>query len=465
MLRFLLCLWVLNFQLPAWSQTASDPLLDPARELLRDALRSGEAYAKLQALCQSAPRRLAGTSGAEDALRWAEERLRADGFENVRRESCPVPLWKRGKLAKLTQTNLPPERRAHLPILALGGSIGTPKEGLRAPLLIVQSFEELRSRASEARGAIVLFNRPMDPTLFDPFQAYGQAVEQRSRGAIEAAKQGALAAIVRSMTLRLDDLPHTGAMHYEEGVPKIPSAAISTAGAERLASLVAQGQRVELQLELDCESLGMGESSNLIGEWTGREWPEQVVLLGGHIDAWDVGQGAHDDGAGCVQAMEALRLIRQRGLRPRRTLRVVLFMNEEFGLDGAKTYHSNQKAALEQHVLAIESDRGGFVPRGFTSNANAAARAQLEPLRLLLESAGAGQLIQGGGGPDLGPLQQSGVTVMGLYPDPQRYFDLHHSTADTIDKVHPRELELGAGVMAAMAWFVAEHPQRLPSSR
>jgi|688.fasta_scaffold08233_11 carboxypeptidase Q len=443
-----------------------EPILATARELVRESLRAGEAYPKLQGLVVAAPKRFAGSSGAEDALQWAEQRLKLDGWQNVRREPCEVPLWSRGKLARLTQISAPAEQRAHLPILALGGSVGTPKGGLRAPLVAVRSFEELRALGERAKGCFVLFNRPMDPSLFDPFEAYGKAVDQRGRGAIEAAKVGAVGAIVRSMTLRLDDVPHTGGMRYEEGVPKVPAVAISTAGAERLAALLAgaeqRSERLELELELDCEDQGRGTSANLVAEWPGRETPEEIVLVGAHLDSWDVGQGAHDDGAGCVQAMELARLFRKLELRPRRTLRLVLFMNEEFGLDGALAYHRNYASAVGLHVLAIETDRGGFVPRGFVTNASDAARAQLEPLRALLSEAGAGELRRGGGGADLIPLEQAGVTVMGLYPDPQRYFDLHHTSIDTLDKVHPRELELGAGVLAAMAWYVAEHPLPLP---
>lgn len=455
---------LLLLTLPTWigAQAPNEPILTNARELMREALRAGEAYPKLQSLVIAAPKRLAGTSGAEDALQWAEERLKLDGWENIRREPCEVPVWKRGKLARLTQVNGSIEQRAHLPILALGGSVGTPPGGLRGPVLAVKSFEELRALGDRARGAIILFNRPMDPAAFDPFEAYGKAVDQRGRGAIEAAKVGAIAALVRSMSQRIDDVPHTGAMRYEEGVPKIPAVALSTAGAERLAARLAKGEAVELVLELDCEPLGRIPSANLVAEWKGRETPDEVVLIGGHLDAWDVGQGAHDDGAGCVQAMEVARLMRRLELRPRRTVRLVLFMNEEFGLDGALAYHQTHQQAVANHVLAIESDRGGFVPRGFTTNAGASARAQLEPLRLLLSEAGAGELRKGGGGADLTPLEKAGVTVMGLYPDPQRYFDLHHTSVDTIDKVHPRELELGAGVLAAMTWYVAEHPTPLP---
>jgi len=433
--------------------------------ILAESLRSGQAYSKLEALCTRAPKRLSGSPGAQVALAWAKEALEADGLENVHFEDCTVPVWQRGKLERLSVTEPAAARETQLPILALGGSIGTPEKGVEGPLLVVTSFEELRAKAAQAKGAIVLFNRPMDPALVDPFEAYGGAVDQRSRGAVEAAKAGALAAIVRSMTLRQDDFPHTGAMRYADGTARVPTAAVSTLGAERLAALARTGA-VRLRLELDCRIVGEAPSHNVVGELRGRELPEEIVLVGGHLDAWDVGQGAVDDGSGCAQSIECARLWKALGLRPRRTLRVVLFMNEENGLRGGLAYREAHRAELPQHVLAIETDRGGFVPRGFTFNGGAQAFALLEPLRLeLLARAGAGELRPGDGGADISPMAKDGVPLMELLPDAQRYFDFHHCERDTLDAVHPRELELGAACLSAMAWFVADHPARLPRAR
>jgi len=430
--------------------------------ILAESLRSGQAYSKLQALCTRAPKRLSGSPGAEVALAWAKQALETDGLENVRFEDCMVPVWERGKLARLAVTEPTGARETQLPILALGGSIGTPEKGVEGPLLVVTSFEELAAKAAQAKGAIVLFNRPMDPALLDPFEAYGGAVGQRSRGAVEAAKAGALAAIVRSMTLRLDDLPHTGAMRYEDGTARVPTAAVRTLGAERLAALARAGP-LRLRLELDCRIAGDVPSHNVVGEIRGRELPEEIVLVGGHLDAWDIGQGAVDDGSGCAQSIECARLWKALSLRPRRTLRVVLFMNEENGLRGGLAYRDAHRAELPQHVLAIETDRGGFVPRGFTFSGGAQALAALEPLRLELAArAGAGELRPGEGGADIGQLGKEGVPLMELLPDPQRYFDFHHCERDTLDAVHPRELELGAACLSAMAWYVADQPARLP---
>jgi hypothetical protein len=327
---------------------------------------------------------------------------------------------------------------------------------------VVESFEELAARAAEAEGRIVLFNRPMQDTLTDTFQAYGGAVDQRGRGAVEAARVGAVAALVRSMTTRRDDNPHTGAMRYDPDVPRIPAAAVATNTADEIAGRIAAGETVRLRLRMSCRWLAPVESFNVVGELVGRELPDELVVIGGHLDAWDVGQGAHDDGAGCVQSIEALRLIHELDSTPRRTLRCVLFMNEENGLAGGRAYYAEHFAEMDRHVLAIESDRGGFTPRGFTAQVTPDALARLRGYVPLFASTGAEKIVAGGGGADIGPLAQSGVPLVGYLPDPQRYFDLHHSPADTLAQVNPRELQLGAGAIAALAWLVAEEPEPLP---
>ncbi|MBK7641915.1 MAG: M28 family peptidase [Planctomycetes bacterium] len=454
----LLCLLLLQ-----GTPAAPIPPASTTARILAQALESGQAYSKLQALCTRAPKRLSGSPGAAAAVAWAKAAMEADGLENVHLEECSVPVWQRGKRADLSVVEPESSGGTFLPITALGGSIGTGEKPVEGPLLVVTSFEELTAAGERARGAIVLFNRPMDPTNLDPFDAYGKAVDQRSRGAVEAAKVGALAAIVRSMTTRLDDVPHTGAMRYEDAQERVPTAAVSTAGAERLAALARAGN-VRLRFDQDCQILGEAPSHNVVGDLRGRELPNEIVLVGGHLDAWDVGQGAVDDGSGCVQSIEAARLWKSLGLRARRTLRVVLFMNEENGLRGGLAYRDAHRKELSQHVLAIETDRGGFVPRGFEFSGGAATLAALEPLRLELAPAGAGDFRLGGGGADISPLAKEGVPVMELVPDPQRYFDFHHCVRDTLDAVHPRELELGAGCLSAMAWFVAERAERLPAA-
>ncbi len=425
--------------------------------ILERALTEGETWSKLQELCGEAPHRLSGSEGAQRAVEWALEKMRADGLENVRLEPCTVPRWERGQVEELTL--LQPEAGERLPILALGGSVATPAEGVEGELFVVDGLEELERLGDAVHDRIVLLNDPMSATRADPFRAYGEAVGQRVRGASVAARFGARAVLVRSMTTRLDHVPHTGALRYDPETKPIPAAAVSTLGAERLARLAAR-ETVRLRLRLDCRSLDPVPSFNVVGEWVGRELPEEIVLVGGHLDAWDVGQGAHDCGAGCCQSMEALRLLRSLGLRPRRTLRAVLFMNEENGRAGGRAYREAHQG--ERHVLALESDRGAFTPRGFTTDAEGEARLRIEAVAGLLEEAGAGTIVSGGGGADIEFLAQDGAVLVGYLPDPQRYFDLHHSERDTLDAIHPRELELGTAAMAAMIYLVADWPTPWP---
>jgi carboxypeptidase Q len=426
--------------------------------LITDALSKGRAYEMLSALCSVAPLRLSGSKGAERAVEWARQTMLDIGLENVRLEPCMVPHWERGAVERL---ELVAPQREPLRILALGGSVPTPAGGLRAGVIEVKSFEELEQRADQARGRIVFFNRPMDPAQHDCFAAYGGAVDQRSAGAMRAAKCGAVAVVVRSMTMRLDDSPHTGAMNYDAEGPRIPAVAISTLGAEKLSARIASGAPTELELELDCQTLPDAPSHNVVGEIVGREAPHEIVLMGGHLDAWDVGHGAHDDGAGCVHALEAARLILARGLRPRRTIRVVMFMNEENGTRGARAYYADHAGEMEHHVLALESDAGGFTPRGFSTDAGARSIEDLKSIGELVARTGANNVYAGWGGVDIAPMAASGVVLVGYRPDDERYFDHHHSERDTLDQVHPRELSSGAGAIAGLVYVVADLPQRL----
>ena len=428
--------------------------------ILHAALAQGRAYEILAGLCEVAPHRLAGSEGAQRAVEYMRTAMEAEGFENVRLEPCTVPHWERGDVEMLVADA--GDTSIRLPILALGGSVATPEGGLTAGVIEVQSFEELHERAGEAKGKIVFFNRPMDAGLFNSFQAYGGSVGQRSRGAIEAARAGGVAALVRSMTTRLDDFPHTGAMRYEDGLERVPAVAVSTRGAEHLSGWLAEGREVTLRLELSCRTLEDEESFNVVGELLGRELPDEVIVVGGHLDAWDVGQGAHDDGGGCAQAFEVVRLLRALDLRPRRTIRAVMFMNEENGMRGGRAYHAGNQAAMERHVMALESDRGVFTPRGFTSDATPEALATLREIVALMADAGIYVMEPGYGGVDISPMAADGVPLVGFLPDCQRYFDLHHSARDTMEQVSDREINLGAGAMAALCYVVAELPEALP---
>lgn len=459
-LALLLCpLLAEGQEAPPISPSELAPLQEAARRLHHDVLTRRETYATLRELCRVAPKRLSGSPGAAAAVTWARQTMTRLGLEKVRLEPCVVPRWVRGEVEVLKLVE-PAQAAGELPILALGGSVATPKTGVTAEVIAVSSFEELTQRAEEAKGKIVLFNRPFSATELSTFKGYGGAVGQRVRGASAAAKVGALAAIVRSMTPNLDDVPHTGGMRYAAGVPKIPTAAVSTRGAERIATWLARGP-VRLHLRLDCQTLPDEKSFNVVGELRGREAPEEILVVGGHLDAWDVGHGAHDCGAGCSQSMVALATLKRLGLRPRRTIRCVLFMNEENGLAGGRTYAKDHASEMPKHVLALESDRGGFTPRGFTTNANPRASAILRQIVGLIPSGG-DRLLPGYGGADISPMKRFGVVQLGYLPDSQRYFDLHHTRIDTFDKVHWRELELGTAAMATVLYGVAELKETLP---
>jgi len=433
--------------------------------IVAEALQRGATHDRLRRLCQAAPGRLAGSPAAAAAVEWARQEMEALGLQNVRLESCDAPHWVRGDVERLAIAAPGDLAGRELPIHALGGSVATPEGGLTGAVVRVTSFDELTALGEEARGKIVLFDRPMDDRQLDTFKAYGGAVDQRVRGAIEAARAGAIAAIVRSITTLRDDVPHTGGMRYESGVEQVPSAAISTLGADLIAARLTAGDQVVLHLELSCGMLPEVPSSNVVGELIGTELPDEILVVGGHLDCWDVGEGAHDDGAGCCQSLEVARILLALDLRPRRTIRVVLFMNEENGARGARAYVADHAVELEQHVIAMESDRGGFAPRGFTCDArDPAARAIVQSIATLLAPIGASKIVEGGGGVDVGFMAPAGVVTMGYLPDSQRYFDYHHAATDVFAAVNRRELELGSAAMTAMLHVLANLDERIPSN-
>ncbi|MCA9319690.1 MAG: M20/M25/M40 family metallo-hydrolase [Planctomycetes bacterium] len=438
------------------------PYRGTVRDLVKTSLREGQAYEMLRELCRVAPGRLSGSPSAAAAVAWARQTMIDQGLENVRLEPVMVPQWRRGQVARLRVVEPSHASDLSLPVCALGGSIGTEADGVMAEVVEVKSFGALRNLGEIPKGRIVFFNQPMDPTVLQTFQAYGGAVRQRGSGAIEGAKLGALGVVIRSVASNLDDSPHTGAMHYDDAVPKIPAAAVSTLGAERLSRLLAAGERVVLRLDLDCSWHEDVPSHNVVGELVGRELPDEFVVLGGHLDSWDLGEGAHDDGAGCVQSIEVLRLLKAMDLRPRRTVRCVLFMNEENGLRGGRQYAIDHEDELSKHVMALESDRGGFTPRGFTTSAHSEGIEVLRHLASLLADVGAERVYAGGGGADISPMAPYGVPLVGLMPDSHRYFDLHHSKNDCFATVNERELELGAACMAALCYLAADLEEPLP---
>lgn len=447
-------LLALLFSTAALFAQSSLPLyLEAASQITKKGLTDPQAYPMLTELTGIGSR-LSGSPQAARAVEWGKNIMLKYGFDSVHLEPVMVPHWTRGKNERAVM--IVGGKKIPLAVCALGGSVATPKKGITAKVVEVQSLDEVKALGKNAEGKIVFYNRPMDPSKVMTFEAYGGAVDQRGQGAIEAAKAGAVAALVRSMTLALDNEPHTGAMRYVDSIPKIPSAALSTLGANWLSALLKSGKKVRVQLVLNCETLPDVESANVVGEIVGSEKPNEVVVIGGHIDSWDKGQGAHDDGAGSVQSIEALRLLKELGLKPKRTIRCVLFMNEENGLRGGKAYAVTKHSPDEKHIAAIESDAGGFAPLGFGVSADSAAFEKFRSLSGVLEIIGADRIRRGGGGADISPFAGTGVPLLGLIVENQRYFDYHHSNKDTIDKVNPRELELGAIALAIFSYAIAQ---------
>ena len=415
------------------------------------ALDSPVAWERIEEVVDTYGPRLAGTEALEATLDWILEGMEADGLENVRAEPVSVPRWIRGR----ESLELLTPRPRRLAVLGLGGSIGTPPEGIRARVLVVGSFQELEDRSSEARGRIVLFDVP--------FTSYGETVQYRTRGAVAAARAGAVASLVRSVTPFSLYTPHTGTMSYEEGVDSIPHAAVTLEDAAMLHRMQAESVPVEVRLTMEARNEGMVPSRNVMAEIVGREYPDEIVVLGGHTDSWDVGQGAMDDAGGVVAAWEALRLMKELGLRPRRTVRVVGWTAEEVGIYGGRAYAESPAREREEHVLGIESDSGVFSPLGFGFTGSDAAFAVVREVGRLLEPVGADRVSRGGGGADIGPMMRSrGMPGMGLQVESTRYFWYHHTEADTLDKLDPAEVARCVAALAVMAYVVADLPDPLP---
>ncbi|MDX5444412.1 MAG: M20/M25/M40 family metallo-hydrolase [Hymenobacteraceae bacterium] len=428
------------------------------RKIYDEALSDPQSYKNLEYLSTRIGGRLSGSPQAAAAVEWTRQLMESMDLDRVYLQEVMVPHWVRGEkeYAKIYNSRLVGSQEVN--VCALGGSVGTGANGLSAEVVEVKNFDELQQLGKKkVKGKVVFFNRPMDPTHVSTFHAYGGAVDQRSRGAIEAAKLGAVGVVVRSMTMTLDDFPHTGAMRYEEGVTQIPAAAISTVGAETLSKLLQADPDLKLYLKMNCQTYPDVLSYNVIGEIKGSEKPEEIVVVGGHLDSWDIGDGAHDDGAGCMQAIEVLRLMKELNIKPKRTVRAVMFMNEENGVRGGRKYAEIAEKNNEKHIAAIESDAGGFTPRGFGIEADKAKTATIVNWSALLAPYGLHNIGPGHGGVDIGPLKKQNVALIGLVPDSQRYFDYHHAASDTFDKVNKRELALGAASMAALTYLLATY--------
>jgi carboxypeptidase Q len=431
---------------PAWL----DAYREPAARLIGEAVSGTFAWDRLAVLTDSIGHRLSGTPALDRAIEWAVAEMKRDGLENVHTERVMVPKWVRGSESAEV---LEPARH-QMVMLGLGGSVSTPADGVQADVLVVQSFEELEAKAASARGRIVLYNVA--------FTSYSETVRYRSTGPSRAARVGAVAALVRAVGLPGLRTPHTGALQYATDVPQIPAAAITTEDADQLQRMADRNSRIVVRLKMEAHFAPDAESANVVGEIRGRELPDEVVVVGGHLDSWDVGAGATDDGGGCVVTWEALRIMKKLNLRPRRTVRVVLFTNEENGGRGGVAYRDQHRAELARHVMMLESDGGVFRPLGVGFTGSDAARDTVKAIATLLSGIAADQVSPGGGGADIGPSVQEGrIPALSLDVDGSKYFLIHHTPADTIDKIDPVEMAKCAATVAVMAYVVADLPQRL----
>lgn len=444
------------------AQTADSLMI---RRIADEILSNGKAYENLRQLTKEIGPRLAGSSGMVKSEKWGLEKMKSSGADKSWLQQCKVPHWVRGGADAATAVytvpaigtkNMLPKKKI-LDVVALGNSEGTGLKGLKAPVLLVNSFDELEAKKDQVKGRIVFYNYKFNPNYVNTFQAYRDAGQYRGQGPSRAAKYGALGVMVRSMSHATDNHPHTGATRYDSAYPKIPAVAVGLRDADWLAGQLAKGE-VSVQLKTMGRMLPDTIGHNVIGELTGSVYPDKIITIGGHLDSWDNCEGAHDDGAGCVQTIEILRAFKAIGYQPKHTIRFVLFANEENGLRGGSKYAEEAVARKENHILAMESDAGGFTPRalGFTGS-----DTQFEKFlswRNLIAPYGCSEFVRGGGGADIGPLNRALKTPMAsLNPDTQRYFDIHHARSDVFEAVNKRELELGAVNMAALIYLVDQY--------
>ena len=423
--------------------------------LFKKSLTEGKSYEWLEHLSNKIGGRLSGSLNSKRAIEWSKNELENLGLDKVYLQPVMVPKWIRGTF-EYANIETSPGNTINVPVCALGGSISTPLGGLRANVVEVKTFDELSEKKKNIEGKIVFFNRSMRADLVDTFEAYSEAVNQRLQGAEIAARHGAVGVIIRSLNLKLDDQPHTGTMSYGT-LPlskRIPAASISTNGAELLSSMLSLNKNLKFYLKQNCKNLPDVKSYNVIGEIKGSKHPDEIMLVGAHLDSWDLGDGAHDDGAGVVQSMEVPRLLKKINYKPKRTLRIVLFINEENGQRGAVKYSEQSKINKENHVFAIESDAGGFTPRGFSIDSNKEKFQIIENWSNYFKPYFIHYFEKGESGADISYLKNKNNVLVGFKPDSQRYFDYHHSENDVFSSINKRELELGAASMASLIYLV-----------
>ena len=434
----------------SFGESIKSKYVETSLKIISKSLTDSTAYNRLGYMCDTFGPRLSGSKNLENAINWILKEMNSDGLENVRGEKVAVPTWIRGKESA---TLLSPFKK-ELSMLGLGGSIATPRGGLKAEVIVVNDWDELESRSNEVPGKIVLFNAP--------FTSYGETVAYRYSGASAAAKHGAVASLIRSIGPWSMNTPHTGVMAYNDDVQKIPNAALTMEDAMMLSRIHDRGNKIIVKLDMNARMVADRWSHNVLGEIKGSIYPEEVVVVGGHIDSWDVGQGAHDDGGACIASWEVLRLIKELGLKPKRTIRCVMWTNEENGGKGNKGYRDMHLDEMDKHVLAIESDGGVFSPKGFGFSGNDSARKIVEEIHELMKPIGANTISDGGRAADVAPLNDEGVPVMSLKVDGSKYFWYHHTDADTFDKIDFNEFNRCIAAMAIMAYVVADLDEPLP---
>lgn len=460
-LLLMACFWGHSLQAQTLDEDAE---INYIQGLYKNILTESPAYEWLRYLCKDIGGRVGGSPEYAAAVAYTSHMLDTLGCDTVWTQPVEVPYWRRGSIEKARIVNSKQLGTVELAITALGFSGSTDALGVTAEVIEVSNFEELEALgAAKVKGKIIFYNRPMEVTRLNTFYAYGAAVNQRSAGPRKAAELGAVGAIVRSMTVQQDNTPHTGITSFNDQTP-IPAVGIGLDDADLLSSLLKKEARLSVNIQLNCKNMGKRIAHTVIGEIRGSEKPDEIILVGGHLDSWDLGEGAHDDGAGCVQAMEVLHLFRRLGIQPKHTVRCVLFANEENGLFGATEYAKQARLNGEKHIAAIESDAGGHVPSGFRMDAaediSKASYAQVAKWRSIFASVGVWDIQAGGSAADISRLKDQGTVLFGYRPDSQRYFDFHHSKKDVFENVHRRELLLGGGAMGALVYLLDKYGVR-----
>lgn len=446
---FSLFILLLSYQVGISQESIYSNYYDVSQRIIAAALKDSATFERLTELTDKFPARISGSSNLEKAIDWSMNEMQKDGLESVKTHPVLVPNWVRGyEYVELTS---PVKKR--IPMIGLGGSIATPKKGIEGEVAVFSSLDELRANPEKAKGKIVLVNQE--------FESYGKTVAIRSQGPIETAKAGGIATIIRSVASFSIQTPHTGVMHYAEDVAKVPVAAITTEDASWIARTVKRGEKVRLKLYMEAKFEKDALSRNLMAEWKGSEKPDEIVVIGGHIDSWDVGHGAMDDAGGCVVSWEVINLLKKLNLRPKRTIRVVFWTNEENGTRGGQAYRDSVGKAIDKHVAAIETDAGVFKAEGFGFGGNPENMPLLKEIAKLLTPIGANSMTLGGGGADIGPLMRDGVPGFGLNVDGEKYFWYHHTEGDTIDKLDPHEVNSCVATMAVLAYILADMPGTL----